>query len=216
MRPSFPTPPPPSLALRVAVARMSPVATRRPWRQAATVIVASLAATGAWIAFAGVCATWLAIVAPAVTLVALFVARVLAASVPTKRAVLPGPQAPLAKTALIGAGAVASMLLAHGAPSLGLAAAFGHATWTCLWRGTVAWAVPTVIAAVVLQRVVGSWRIWREIAGASAALAALTLLVVCDSRDVAHIVVAHGSVVMLLPAIGIVAAVSGARRLIGR
>jgi hypothetical protein len=76
--------------------------------------------------------------------------------------------------------------------------------------------VPTVIAAVVLERVVGSWRVWREIGGASAALAALTLLIICDSRDTAHVLVAHGSVVLLLPAVGILAAVSCARRLTGR
>jgi hypothetical protein len=214
MRPSFPTVPPPSLALRVALARMSPVATRRPWRQATIVILVSLALAAAWVGAAGVCATWRAVVAPAATLVALFAARILAASVPAPRSVLPAPRAPVAKTALAGASALASMLVAHGAPMLGLRSAFAQAAWSCLWRGMVAWTVPTAIAAIVLQRVVGSWRIWREIAGASAAMAALTLLVVCDSRDLAHVVVAHGSVVLLLPAVGIalLAAVGRARR----
>jgi hypothetical protein len=215
MESSLPTPPP-SLALRVAVDRMLPVATRRPWRQAASVIGASLAATVGWIALSGVRGSWRAVAVPALMLVALFAARIVAASVPPRRTVLPAPRAPLAKTALGGAGALAAMLMAHGTPIFAAHAPLAGAAWNCFWRGTIAWAVPTVIATLVLQRVFGGWRVACEIAGATAALAALTLLVGCNSRDVAHVVVAHGGVVLLWPVFGVSAAAAGARWLIGR
>jgi hypothetical protein len=208
-----PPPPVPAPALLAAVARMRPVATRRPWREALLVVAAALAATALLVAalrwaagspalpwasspalpWASSSATLWA----AGALAALFAARVVAAVVPPAHAVLPRPARPWLKNLATIAAIVALMLQAHPAPE---AAAHPHsALWPCLVRGLLAAALPLAIAAAVLRRLVADQTVRRELTGAVVALAGLVLLLTCGNGERAHILGAHGGALLGAP-----------------
>jgi hypothetical protein len=209
-------PPSPSPALLAAVARLRPVPTRRPWRDAALIVLSSLAATALLVAALGLAATGggalaaaaaialadapAAALGAAAAIVLLFAARIVAAVVPPARAVLPRPAAPWLKNLAAIASILAVMMQAHAPPpAAALAAAPSLTLWPCLGRGLVAAALPAAIAAAVLRRLAADRAVRRELTGAAIALAGLVLLVVCGNGDRTHILGAHGSVLVGAP-----------------
>jgi hypothetical protein len=143
-------------------------------------------------------------------LLVLFVARVVAATVPPSRSVLPRARAPLATTAIATVAIVMAMLVAdpgcESPPTRQLG--FASAAWPCVTRGLTLAVVPVAIAVLVSRHGLQQrWRALSEVAGAGSALAGLGLLFVCGTRDVGHILIVHGGVLLLAPVLGLCGAV---------
>jgi hypothetical protein len=208
--------PPPSPALLAAVARMRPVPARRPWREVAWITGCSVAAGAALIVAFGVAPGAPARVEVVLPIVLLFAGRVVAATVPPSGSVLPRPRLPLTTTAIATVAIVVAMLVAdpHAVWPPPRQPGFAHAAWPCMTRGLSLAVVPVVIAVFVSPcRLHQRWRTLSEIAGAGSALAGLGLLFVCGSRDVAHVIIVHGGLLFVAPALALFVAVSLMRRL---
>jgi hypothetical protein len=137
----------------------------------------------------------------------------IAASVPRAGTVLPGSYAPLTKSLLAALAMLAAMTIGDGTPLRHfIAHGFGAAAWSCLARGAIAWLIPITVASLFLHDLRVGWHIGREITGAAAALTGVVLLMVCGRRDLAHLVLVHGGLLLLLPLLGLAGALGWARR----
>jgi hypothetical protein len=102
-----------------------------------------------------------------------------------------------------------------GEPGVGLSHHAAGRTWSCLLSGFLVAAVPATLALLALGRLIpmGAWRTALAVGGAAGVLAGLTLELHCPSADVAHLGLAHGTV-MVAPAV--LLALLGARLLTKR
>ena len=197
-------PPPLSAELEAELGRLAPVATRRPTRQLAIVVVASLAYAGALLALLDLRAdldelprAWL--VAAAGAWLVGFVAPCYVVLVPRAGAVTPRWRL-AAACALAGSIAFVALGLSvhpHGATSLHYGAEhFMRGHW-CMWLGLLTALVPVALGALFLRGAMPVRSRW--IAGAlgasGGALGGRMLHFHCRIADAMHVGLIHGGVV---------------------
>lgn len=197
-------PPPISTELEAELARIEPVATRRPARQLAIVVAASLAYAGALLALLGLRAdhdelpvAW--IVAAAGAWLVGFVAPCYVVLVPRAGAVTPRWRI-AALCALAGSLAFVALGLAvhpDGAHSLHYNAEhFMRGHW-CMWLGLATALVPVALGALFLRGAVPVRSRWiaAALGAAGGALGGLLLHFHCRIADGLHVGLIHGGVV---------------------
>jgi hypothetical protein len=219
-----PKPPPPSAALRDAVAAMRPVKTRRPFRAFLAVVACGLVTAALAVVVFHLRrdqpylqpAWWWTMML--VWLIG-FCGPLFASMVPTRDAVLPhrtraARAAGLAATVPVAAG----LLLTKDAPPYtllpdGAAATLGRIAH-CLALGVAFWAPCLALALWTQRRVIltGSAGFGAGLGAAGGALAGLTLHLICPYGGGLHVGLAHGGCVF----VGAVAGGLAARLFLGR
>jgi negative regulator of sigma F NrsF-like protein len=194
--------PPPSPALIATLADLRPVRTRRPLVEAMGVALASLGAMAALL-------VWsrprfdvgsLAVIAAAVACALVFTVELWWALVPPRGQVLPLRRAAGARVLLAWALMLGALVAAGHAMTPD--PAFGRSAVSCLVVGALVALTPAALCLLLLRRAldVGGWRVGALVGGAAGALGGLSLELHCANTHVAHVVLAHGGVI-LLPAL---------------
>jgi len=199
-----PVPPPPSAVLEAELAKLTPIATRRPVRQLVLLTVVSLAYAGAIFAMLAIRhdvhelpGAWMICVGLA-WLVG-FIAPLYLATVPRAGQVVPRWQ--LAGVAsMIGAiGFIGLGLVVHPSSAHGAAPDWQHVGrgYGCLEFGLATALVPVVIGAVFLRGAlpVGSRWVAAALGAGGGSLGGLMLHLHCSITDGAHVGLMHGGVV---------------------
>jgi hypothetical protein len=202
-------PPPPAAALLAAVARGGPVTTRRPVRTLAAVVGLSLGWAARLVLVKGLRADLSALpVVYALVCLAGFIAQLAFALVPSPRMVLPSGHDSARSSVLILLITV-PLALAVAARVSGSPGPWAAAPWS--WRAAMACAggglavatAPALLCLRVLRRLVpgGSWRVSLAVGAGAGVLSGLTLPLHCPDQGAVHLALAHGSAMLLPPAL---------------
>jgi hypothetical protein len=203
--------PPPSAALEAALAGMTPVATRRPWRDLASVAAASLIYAGGLIAVLSFRHDMHEL--PMMWMVGAGIAWALGFVLPLYLALVPRPGTVIPRWRLAGFAAVTCAaafmilgLLVHprGDSSVELGLAKFHHGHVCMEIGLLTALVPVALGALVLRGALPVGARWAAagLGAAGGSLGGLVLHLHCPIADALHLGLVHGGVVVLAALLG--------------